>query len=253
MVAENRRGRGLAAALVLLLLWIAAAESGLWSAYLLPSPQQVARALWQMLRSGELIAGAWMSLRRVFCGFTMALAASLLLGIGGCLVPAVLTWLEPVIHFLRHVPPLSMISLLILWFGIGELSKVLLIFLAAFFPMFLNMEKGFSGCDRALLEVGQSFAFSRWQLFWRIRLPYALPDILTGMQIGWGYGWRAIVGAEMIAAGSGLGYLILDAQYLARSDKVIAGILTIGLIGCLCNALFCALLRRVNWGGDANV
>ena len=98
-----------------------------------------------------------------------------------------------------------------------------------------------------LLEVGDVFRLTGWQKFLRIVLPSAVPDILVGMRIGLGYSWRAIIGAEMIAAASGLGYLILDAQQMSRSDKVIAGILTIGVVGILCDKIFSLLIGKVAW------
>ena len=145
---------------------------------------------------------------------------------------------------MRNVPPISLIALLILWFGIGETSKIIIIVLASFFPMYFNIRKGFVSCDKKLLEVGEVFGFGPWQQFFRIVLPSAVPDILVGMRVGLGYSWRAIIGAEMIAAGSGLGYLILDSQQMSRSDKVIAGILVIGIVGILCDKLFQLLIRR---------
>lgn len=100
---------------------------------------------------------------------------------------------------------------------------MIIIILAGFFPMFLNIEQGVKGCDPKLLEVGTLLGFDKWQKFFRIVLPSAVPDILVGMRIGMGYSWRAIIGAEMIAASKGLGYLILDAQVMSRSDKILVG------------------------------
>ena len=246
--------RGVWIAGVLFLLWWTVCKMGIWSSYLLPSPKRVWNALVGMAVSGELAEGMLVSISRVACGFSLAFLAAFILGVLSGAVPRLAAWLHPVIDFLRNIPPLSLVPLLILWFGIGEPSKVALIFLAAFFPMFLNIEKGISGCNRQLLEVGRVFGFSQRQIFLRILLPGAIPDILIGMQIGLGYSWRAIVGAEMIAAASGLGYLILDAQYLARTDKVIAGILVIGATGYLCNLLFLRLNRswRREEGADAS-
>lgn len=141
----------------------------------------------------------------------------------------------------RHVPPLSLIPLLILWFGIGEVPKAIVIILASFFPIYLNMDDGFRRCDPKLLEVGRILGMNRWTQLRKIRLPAALPGILTGMKVGMGYSLRAIIGAEMIAADSGLGYLILDAQAMSRSDKVIIGILTIGALGLVLDGAFTLL------------
>ena len=111
--------------------------------------------------------------------------------------------------------------------------------------MYLNMDDGIRRCDRKLLEVGRMLGFSPWQRLWKIRLPSALPGILTGLRVGMGYSLRAIIGAEMIAADSGLGYLILDAQAMSRSDKVFIGFLTIGPLGLVLDGIFALVERKV--------
>lgn len=124
--------------------------------------------------------------------------------------------------------------------------------LASFFPMFMNIRKGFLSCNKKLLEVGKTCGLSKTASFFKIRLFWALPDILVGMRIGLGYSWRAIIGAEMIAAGKGLGYLILDAQQMSRSDKVIVGIFVIGLTGLLCDKVFLWIIKKCVRGGVEN-
>ena len=231
--------------LFLLLAWQLAASSGFWSAYVLPSPAKVGKALWTMAESGVLWKHIAISGGRVLKGFGIAFGLAFLCG----LIDYGLPWMEEYygsfLEFMRNVPPISLIALLILWFGIGETSKIIIIVLASFFPMYLNIRKGFVSCDKKLLEVGEVFGFGPWKRFIRIVLPSAVPDILVGMRVGLGYSWRAIIGAEMIAAGSGLGYLILDSQQMSRSDKVIAGILVIGVVGILCDMVFQLLIRRV--------
>jgi sulfonate transport system permease protein len=144
---------------------------------------------------------------------------------------------------------MSLIPLLILWFGIGETSKIVVIVLVSFFPIFLNTKSGFGSCDKKLLEVGDSLGFSMTQKFFKIMLPCAVPSILVGMRIGLGYSWRAIVGAEMIAAASGLGHLILDAEQMSRSDKVLVGIIVIGILGYCCDRVFYLLIKTISRGG----
>ena len=152
----------------------------------------------------------------------------------------------------RNVPPLSMIPLLILWCGIGETTKTVIIVLASFFPMYLNIVKGFTGCDRKLLEVGTMFGYTDRQKFFRIMLPYAMADILVGMRIGLGYSWRAIIGAEMVAASTGLGHMILFAQQMSRTDKVIVGIFAIGIAGYLTDRIFGLLISIFLKGAGEN-
>ncbi len=231
--------------LVLLAVWQAAAWSGIWSAYVLPPPMKVAKALAGMAGSGVLLRHILVSGKRVLEGFFIAFGLAMACGILAREVRTAEEYYGGFLEFMRNVPPISLIALLILWFGIGETSKIIIIVLASFFPMYLNIRKGFVSASKKLLEVGVVFGFTRQQKFCRIVLPLAVPDILVGMRIGLGYSWRAIIGAEMIAASSGLGYLILDAQQMSRSDKVIAGILTIGIVGILCDKLFSLLIDRV--------
>lgn len=132
------------------------------------------------------------------------------------------------------------------------MSKLIVIVLASVFPMYLNISKGFTECDRKLIEVGQSMGFSGFKIFLKISLPYAREDILVGLRTGLGYCWRALIGAEMFAAASGLGHMIVYAQQMSRSDKVLIGIFLIGFIGCVSDALFSGLIRWACAGGVKN-
>lgn len=253
MMDERREKRGtvrrcwktLVGILILLTAWQLAVSSEIWSAYVLPPPAKVAKALAGMAESGVLFRHILVSSRRVAEGFSIAFALAMAGGILASEIRGVEEYYGGFLEFMRNVPPISLIALLILWFGIGETSKIIIIVLASFFPMYLNIHKGFVSTSKKLLEVGTVFGLTRWQKFYQIVLPSAVPDILVGMRIGLGYSWRAIIGAEMIAAASGLGYLILDAQQMSRSDKVIAGILTIGTVGILSDKVFSLLIGKV--------
>lgn len=144
------------------------------------------------------------------------------------------------------------VPLLILRCGIRETTKTVIIVLASFFPMYLNIVKGFIGCDQKLLEVGNVFGYSRFERFTKIMLPYASADILVGMRIGLGYSWRAIIGAEMVAASFGLGHMILFAQQMSRTDKVIVGILVISLIGYATDCIFGCVIKKMLKGSCKN-
>lgn len=247
----KRWGKAVLGILLLAVIWQTASRSGIWSSYILPSPSKVAGALWTMMKTGVLWQHVFVSLRRVLQGFSIAFVLAFLGGLLSYEMPWMEEYYKGLLEFMRNVPPISLIALLILWFGIGETSKIIIIVLASFFPMYLNIRKGFLSIDRKLLEVGQVFGFGRWKRFARIVLPGAVPDILIGMKVGLGYSWRAIIGAEMIAASKGIGYLILDAQQMSRSDKVVAGILTIGTVGILCDKLFQLLIGRIVTKGKA--
>lgn len=234
---------------LLFLVWWIGSSLKLWNDYVLPSPYRVFTVFLTMVKSGELIKHVLSSLLRVMIGFTIAFSFAFIIGVFAGISPRKTIYYNFIVEFMRHVPPLSLIPLLILWFGIGEKSKIIIIVLAAFFPMFLNIKKGIAFCDMKLLEVGDTLGFSKVKKFYKIILPNALPDILVGMRIGFGYSWRAIIGAEMIAASSGLGYLILDAQQMSRSDKVIVGIFIIGLVGVLCDRLIAIFIKKFLHGG----
>ena len=183
---------------------------------------------------------------------SIAFGLAFCLGMLRALLPASGRYYESVVQFFRNVPPLSMIPLLILWCGIGEITKTVIIVLASFFPMYLNIVKGFTGCDKKLLEVGDMFGYSKGRKFLRIVLPYASADILVGMRIGLGYSWRAIIGAEMVAASTGLGHMILFAQQMSRTDKVIVGILVIGAVGYATDRIFGLAISKLLKGSCDN-
>lgn len=185
------------------------------------------------------------SLQRVACGFLCSVVVALPLGILCGRSNSFQSYCWPILEFLRHVPPLAAIPLIILWFGIDEGSKLVIIFLASFFPLFLNTYSGIKGCDRKLLEVGRSLHFTAWQQARLIQLPAALPAIAVGLQLSLGYSWRALIGAELIAASSGIGYMILDAEQMSRPDIVLVGLFAIGIVGSLIDWLFLALTNKI--------
>lgn len=231
-----------------LISWLIVTELELFRAYVLPSPGKVLDSFIQMLKSGEIFIDIGISFGRVLKGFAIAFALAFSLGMLQAIFSGVEIYYEYVVQFFRNVPPLSLIPLLILWCGIGETTKIVIIVLASFFPMYLSIVKGFTGCDKQLVEVGEVFGYSDWRKFTHIVLPQAVPDILVGMRIGMGYSWRAIIGAEMVAASTGLGHMILFAQQMSRTDKVIVGILVIGLVGLATDKLFGFLMKKL-WKG----
>lgn len=236
---------------VILALWFLASYSNIWSEYVLPSPQKVFFSFIQMLTNGSLIENIYISLQRVIIGFVIGFILAFFTGIIFAVKPKSFIYFESIIEFMRNIPPISLIAILILWFGIGEQPKIIIIVLASFFPMFLNIRNGIITCDKKLIEVGEILKFSKYKIFFYIILPSALSDILVGMRIGLGYSFRAIIGAEMIASASGLGYLILDSQAMSRSDKVIVGIITIGILGLLCDKIFSLAIKNITHGRAA--
>lgn len=237
---------------ILLGAWLLVSGLGIFSPYVLPTPEKVLDSFLKMLQSGELFADIFISFGRVLKGFLIAFVLAFALGMFRVFVPMAEKYYAYILELFRNIPPLSLIPLLILWCGIGELTKTIIIVLASFFPMYLNIVKGFTGCDKSLLEVGDVFGYTRFQKFTQIILPYATADILVGMRIGMGYSWRAIIGAEMVAASTGLGHMILFSQQMSRTDKVIVGIFVIGIVGLLTDKLFGMVIRKFMKGTGDN-
>jgi sulfonate transport system permease protein len=222
--------------LVLLFLlgaWSIASGYSLVSRFLLPLPGHVLETGWGLLRDGTLVTHTIVSLGRIVAGYTLAVFTALPVAFLFGISPAARRAFDPLLEFLRQIPPLAMMPLLILWLGIGEEQKIGIIILACFFPIFLGALGGIAQCDPKLIEVGRSCALSEGAILRRVVLPAALPSIVIGMRIALGQGWRAVVGAELVASAAGLGYMIVDAEQLARTDIVIVGIFVIGGLGLL--------------------
>lgn len=238
--------------LVIFIGWTIGSILNLWNPYILPTPKDVIFSAILLLKSGELFKHIAISSVRVFEGFIITICLAVPLGILFGVNKKIYEYFKGILIFLRHTPPLSLVPLLILWFGIGEKSKIIIIVLASFFPVLLNTISGVENCSLKLVEVAQIFNLNKIDILKKVIIPSALPNILIGMRLGMGYSWRAIIGAEMIAASSGLGYLILDGQQLSKSSVVIVGILSIGLIGCLFDFLFSILTNKYNYLHEVN-
>ena len=154
-----------------------------------------------------------------------------------------------VIELFRPISPLAWIPLAILWFGIGETGKIFIIFIATFFPILLNTVSGVKGVDPVLIRAGQVLGCETDQaLFRKVILPAAMPTIVVGLRISFGTGWAAIIAAELVAAQVGLGYLIADGMEILRSDLVLVGMVAIGILGVLIDAVFRIVNNRFAWG-----
>lgn len=224
--------------LLILLAWYLAAEARLFPPLLLPSPGRVFGAAAELLETGELVKHAAASLARVVSGFLISAATALLLAF---LFYRRRRWEEGasiVLESLRVVPPLSLVPLLILWLGIGEAPKLAIVVLSSFFPVYLNALSSLRAVDARWREYARAFELTPGECLRHIHVPGALGGLLTGLRLGFGYAWRALIGSELIAAASGLGYLIEDASSMARTDVVFVGVLTIALLGILCDVLF---------------
>jgi len=214
---------------------------------LLPPPLDVLRALLDLSRTGEIFTHILGSLKRVSGAFAVAVLLGVPLGLSMGWWRLVAELVDPVLEFLRPIPPLAWIPLGILWFGIGDTQNMFIIFLGAFFPIVLNTIAGVRGVDRTLVWGALTLGGSRHQILREIILPGALPLILTGLRIGLGVGWMALVAAELVAARSGLGFMIQSARYAFVTERVILGMVVIGLLGLAMDRGMRALQRLLQW------
>ncbi len=233
-----RRLRRLSLMTVLLLGWQGTSSYVLpaiapYAVTLLPAPTAVVAALLDLVRSGEIVSHVFHSLKRVLGAFTAASLFGVALGVAMGWWRNIGELADPLVEFLRPIPPMAWIPLGILWFGIGDTQNMFIIFIGAFFPIVLNAIAGVRGADRTLVWGALTLGGTRRQILWEIILPGALPLILTGLRIGLGVGWMALVAAELAAATSGLGFLIEDSRNLLFTERVLLGMVLIGFLGLL--------------------
>jgi sulfonate transport system permease protein len=227
-----------------------AVRGGLLPANLMPPPSEVARTLVWLAGNG-LGAHVAASTARVAAGFLCGVGIAVLLGSLVALERRAAAVLEPTLQALRAIPSLAWVPLLLLWFGIDELPKLLLIAIGAFFPVYTGVVSGFGGVDRKLVEVAQLYRLAPAALVRRVLLPAAMPAILTGLRTGLSLAWMFMVAAELIAATRGLGYLLSDGRETSRADIVLAAIVLLALLGKLSDMGMVALERRLlSWRDD---
>jgi sulfonate transport system permease protein len=234
--------------LTILAIWQGLFQLGYLNPILLPPPSQVAVTFLELARSGALFRHIGISVLRVLEGFGIAALLGLGLGIAIGLSRTLDRLTDLIIQVVKPIPPIAWIPLAILWFGIGEPSKVYIIFLGAFFPIIINTIDGIRQTDHKFVEVARILAVPRLKFVRQVVLPGALPVIMTGLRVGLMVAWMCVVAAELIAAGSGIGYLIMDARQLSQSDVVLVGMISIGVIGKLMDSLIKRLERRlIGW------
>ena len=211
---------------------------------LLPSPAEVLATGIKMAASGELLRHIVASLSRVLWGFGIAAALWVIAGTALGRSRLLEHLVEPTIEMLRPIPPLAFLPMMVLWFGIGEASKVAFIAYAAFFPVFTTTVEGIKYVDPVLVRAAASLGASDRQIFWHVILPAATPNILTGLRLAFGLSFFVIVAAEFIAADSGLGFLINDARTFFLVSNMLLGAAVIGIIGVVANV---GLRRLESW------
>jgi sulfonate transport system permease protein len=233
---------------VVIAVWQGLSDLGFIKPLILPPPSRVALTFRDLLVSGDLTRHIGISILRVLEGFGIAAVLGLGLGVAIGLSRTLDRISDLIIQVVKPIPPIAWIPLAILWFGIGEQSKVYIIFLGAFFPIIINTVDGIRQTDHKFVEVARILAVPRFKFVGQVVLPGALPAIMTGLRVGLMVAWMCVVAAELIAASSGIGYLIMDARQLSQSDVVLVGMITIGVIGKLMDSLIKLLEQRlIRW------
>lgn len=227
---------GILPLIFLLLCWTLIAKQ--MNSYLLPLPEMILNTFYSMISSGELPRHVTSSLQKLLGGYLLAVVIGIPLGVLMGLFHYVERLCDLTIQITRPIPAIALIPLVILWLGLGYKAAVVIISFSAFYPIVLNTVGGVKGVEKQYLEFARTNGAGSWQVFTKVILPAALPDIVMGMRIGLGYGWRSLVGAEMLASKFGLGYLIMDARWLLQTERVILGIIVIGIVGWFIDALF---------------
>jgi sulfonate transport system permease protein len=229
---------------VLLAAWQVASSTGVLPEDKLSSPWTVLQAGVEVARTGELADAFLVSLGRVAAGFAIGAAVGLLLGI----VAGLWRWgevlVDPPVQMLRTLPFLGLIPLFILWFGIGEETKIVLVALGVAFPLYLNVHSGIRTVDGGLVEAGRALGFTSAERLWHIVLPGSLPQALVGLRQSLGIAWLALIVGETVNADAGVGYLINNAREFLRTDVVVVGLIVYAALGLITDALVRGLERR---------
>ncbi|WP_250510968.1 aliphatic sulfonate ABC transporter permease SsuC [Caballeronia sp. GACF4] len=229
--------------LLILVAWEAAARTGGLSSRVLPEPLAVVKAAWALILSGDMWANVKVSAWRALAGFAMGGATGFVLGLATGLFKPAEVALDSTVQMIRNIPALAMIPLLILWFGIGEEAKLVLVALGVFFPIYVNTYHGIRSVDRDLIEMARSYGLSGMALYRHVILPGALPSILVGVRFAFGLMWVMLIVAETISAQSGIGYMTMNAREFLQTDVVLVGILLYALLGKLADMAARAIER----------
>lgn len=216
---------------LMLVIWQATAELRIYNPVLLPPPSRVLQSALLLIGSGELIRHFGDSLQRIALANLIAISVAVPLGIFMGRYKVVEDLMDGVLNILRPIPPLAWIPLAILWFGLGEKSVVFITLISAFFAILINTIAGVRSVERSLPRAALTLGASQGDLIKDVLFPAALPHIFTGVRIALGVSWMSIVAAELIASSSGLGYMINYYREVLRSDLILVGMLTIGIVG----------------------
>ncbi len=237
-------GLGLTGTLAVFVAWEIATQFGYVPENILPSPSAALLGVVRDTPLANIVAHVTASLQRIVLGFAAGAGLGIIIGVAaGWYRPAQLV-MRPLIELLRPIPPLAWIPLALVWFGLGEPSKVFVISIGAFFPVVTNVYKGVTTIDPMLLRAAQTMGYAGWRLLYRVAIPAALPDLATGIRVGWGLSFGVLVAAELIAADRGMGFMIMHARQFGNVDVIVFGIILIGLINLATDYVLAALIKR---------
>jgi len=229
---------------LILATWQLASNQGWLSTRILPEPLAVLRAAWTLATSGELWKHTQVSALRALSGLVVGGGLGLLAGLLTGLFRPLEILLDSTLQMVRNIPPLAMIPLVILWFGIEEGAKLFLVASGVFFPIYINTYHGIRSVDAGLVEMARSYGLRGWLLYRDVILPGALPSILVGLRYALGLMWVILIVAETISAQSGIGYMTMNAREFLQTDIVLVGILLYALLGKLADLAAKGLERR---------
>ncbi|MFT8315050.1 MAG: ABC transporter permease [Clostridium sp.] len=223
--------------IILLIIWQVLSDKGFIRSSVLPSPHVIYEALVDMIKSGDLFKNLYISILRVLKGYVIGAILGIVFGTLIGLFKGIEKALDLIIGFLRPIPIVAWVPVLILWMGIDEASKITIIIIGSFWPILINTIYGIKGADKKFLEVSKILEKSKLDTLIKIVFPSALPSIFTGLRIGIGSAWMSVITAEIIAATSGIGYQISYARELSQPDVMLVGVFSIGIIGFLIDYL----------------
>lgn len=247
---EDRYLASLILPILLILLWQLAANGGNINIQLFPSPAKIFQAFVKSVQSGKLQANILISLKRVLIGYIYGAVLGIGVGILLGLSKKAYRLFSFLLEILRPIPIIAWVPVLIMIFGIGETSKIIVIVIGSFWSIFLNTYDGIRNVDTKYLEVTAMFMKSKRETVFRVMVPAALPGIFTGLRIGIGSAWISVIGAELIASAAGLGYMISYSREMAQPANMYVAVFVIGIIGYLINALLKIIEKKaLKWNG----
>ena len=236
---------------ILILIWQILFSVSSYNKALFPSPKMAFDALLEMIENGKLFENIKTSMYRFVVGYSISVISAVVLGLILGRIPKVFQYVNPALQLLRPISPTAWMPFIVLLFGIGDVPAIVIIFIAAFFPVLLSIVTAVGNIDPIYLKVSKNFGIKQPSLTWKVIFPAAFPQIANGIHLALGTAWIFLVAGEMVGAQSGLGYQIIDARNNIRADILLATILVIGVIGILLDGILKFIEKAImrSWGG----